>query len=484
MKHIKTPTGAVAAYEGKSSEQPLFFQDLAKREVVGHFEGGHVSSDAGGLLVSELDRKDGYLERFAHCFSDHRDPKLVEHSVVELLRQRVYGVVQGYEDLNDHERLRLDPLFAAMCGKSDLLGESRQREEDRGKALAGKSTLNRLELTPGDADASHRYKKIVAQEEKLEAYFINEFVRSLSLESKEVILDLDATDDPIHGEQEGRFFHGYYGHYCYLPLYIFCGDWPVVAKLRCSKIDASQGSLEMIQKVVAALRERFAGLKIILRADSGFCRDRIMTWCELHGVYYLFGLARNRVLESKLKEFMEKAKTQSEANAGESARVFRGFVYRPPSWMALRWVVGKAEWTRGEANPRFVVTNLNPLEFKEQDLYEKTYCARGNMENRIKEQQLDLFADRTSAETMRANQLRLWFSTLAYLLLNQLRRVGLQGTQLAKATCATIRTRLLKIGALIRVTVRRVWVSMSSAFPLQELFALTLQRLRSQSETG
>ena len=483
MKHNKN-TEHAAAESNKNSGQLLFFQELGNREVVANFEGGHVSSDAGGLLVSQLDSSYGYVKRFASCFSDHRNGELIEHSILELLRQRIYGIAQGYEDLNDHERLRLDPLFATMCGKSDPLGQKRQREEDRGKALAGKSTLNRMELTPSDADSSHRYKKIVAQEAEIEEYFINEFIRSLTKDTQQVILDLDATDDPIHGQQEGRFFHGYYGNYCYLPLYIFCGDWPVVAKLRRSNIDASCGALEMIQKVVAALRKRFPKLKIILRADGGFCRDRIMTWCELNGIYYLFGLARNPVLERKLRFSMEKAKVQSEANGGQSARVFRGFAYRTRTWMGLRWVVGKAEWNRGEANPRFVVTNFNPCEFSEKELYEKDYCARGNMENRIKEQQLDLFADRTSTETMRANQLRLWFSTLAYLLMNQLRRVALKGTQLAQATCGTIRTRLLKIGAIVRVTVRRIWISMSSAFPLQKLFSQALQQIHFQPESG
>lgn len=479
MNNIQSTTNAVAA-DLEHSGQGLLFQDLGSREVVGDFKGGYVSSDAGGMLVSQLDRSYGYLKRFAGCFVDHRDSELIEHRVLELLRQRVYGIAAGYEDLNDHDRLRLDPLFSVMCGKEDVLGHKRQRAQDQGKALAGKSTLNRMELTPVDAGRGSRYKKIVAGEEEIEDYFIGEFVRSLAQESREVILDLDATDDPIHGEQEGRFFHGYYGHYCYLPLYIFCEDWPIVAKLRRSDMDAAEGALEMVQRIVIALRKRFSHLKITLRADSGFCRDRIMTWCELNEVYYVFGIARNAVLERKLQPAMAQAQVLSESEAGKPARVFKEFAYRAGSWGMCRWVIGKAEWTQGEANPRFILTNLNACEFKAQELYEKVYCGRGNMENRIKQQQLDLFADRTSAESMRANQLRLWFSTLAYLLVNQLRRVGLAGTQLAQATCGTIRTRLLKIGAVIRITVRRVWISMSSAFQLQELFALALQRLRSQ----
>jgi hypothetical protein len=371
----------------------------------------------------------------------------------------------------------VDPLLASLCGKKDPLGQDRARAKDKGKALCGKSTLNRLELTPAQADASARYKKIVASAEGVEEFFISEYVRSLPPETTAVTLDLDATDDPVHGHQEGRFFHGYYGGYCYLPLYIFDGDWPIVAWLRPSDRDASDGALGKVQKIVAAVRQRFPDIQITLRADSGFCRDGLMTWCELHGVFYLFGLARNPVLERKLAAGLAKARQLSEQNAGAPARVFVEMTYRAESWHAPRWVIGKAEWTQGEANPRFIITNKNPLHFQAQSLYEQDYCGRGNMENRIKEQQLDLYADRTSPETMRSNQLRLWFSTLAYLLLNQLCRVGLQGTQLAQATCGTIRLRLLKIGALVRVSVGRVWVSLSSAHPLQELFALVAQRL-------
>ena len=484
MNNIPDTTEAAAAL-GEVSGQQLWFQGLGSRQVRGDFKGGHVSSDGGALLLRELERKGGYLQRFALCFTDYRDEEAIEHTVLELLRQRVYGIALGYEDLNDHDRMRLDPLIAAVCGKEDVLGQRRRRDQDEGKALAGKSTLNRLELTRADATAQERYKKIVGDEQQIEDYFIAEYVRSLAVDTQDVILDLDATDDPVHGEQEGRFFNGYYGQYCYLPLYLFGGDWPIVAKLRSSNIDASAGALEMIAKVATALRKRFPAVKITLRADSGFCRDRIMSWCEIHGVFYVFGLARNAVLERILAPFLEEARLLSEGQAGKATRVFREFEYGAASWEGRkRRVIGKAEWTRGEANPRFIITNLNPCEFEAQGLYEKVYCARGDMENRIKEQQLDLFADRTSAGSMRANQLRLWFSTLGYLLLNQLRRVGLASTDWARATCATIRIRLLKIGAIVRVTVRRVWISMSSAFPLQELFALALQRLKANPQTG
>jgi hypothetical protein len=441
------------------------------------FEAPRVSSDGGGVLLGRLDRSYGYLMRFAACFTDFRDTESIEHSTLELLRQRVYGIALGYEDLNDHDTLRADPLLAALCGKRDPTGQDRLREKDRGHALAGKSTLNRLELTPPDAGAGARYKKIVADAAALEDFFITEFVRSLPRDTTRVVLDLDATDDPIHGQQEGRFFHAYYGDYCYLPLYVFCGDWPVLAWLRPSHRDAAWGAVDKVAKIVAALRRKFPRLKVILRADSGFCRDELLRWCELHGVNYLCGLARNAVLERKLQSPLAAARQKSQAQEGAAARVFCQFTYRAKKWHAPRWVIGKAEWTQGEANPRFLITNLSPLEFEAQELYEKEYCGRGNMELRIKEQQLDMFADRTSTEGLRSNQLRLWFSTLAYLLVNQLRRVALRGTELAVATCGSIRLKLFKIGALVRVSVRRVRVSLSAAWPRAALLELAAARL-------
>jgi hypothetical protein len=465
------------ASKTECSQQVLLFPEITNRPIAVDFEAGHVSSDGGVVLLARLDRQQGYLERLAACFADHRKPELIEHSVVDLLRQRVYALCQGYEDLNDHDALSNDPLFASACGKKDPLGQNRARKKDRGKALGGKSTLNRLELTPGNADSGSRYKKIVADPIAIENFFIGEYVRSLPGNTTQVTLDLDATDDLVHGHQEGRFFHGYYGNYCYLPLYIFDGDWPIVAWLRTSDRDASDGALDKIKKIVAALRKRFPNLKIRLRADSGFCRDELMVWCELNEVKYLLGLARNPVLERKLAAGMARARELSQAQGGKAARVFVEMTYRAKRWHAPRWVIGKAEWTQGESNPRFIISNEDPLSYEAQALYEKDYCARGNMENRIKEQQLDLYADRTSAESMQANQLRLWFSTMAYLLMNQLRRVGLSGTELAKAACGTIRLKLLKIGALVRVSVRRVWVSLSSAYPGRALFAGVAERL-------
>jgi hypothetical protein len=440
------------------------------------FTAGHVSSDGGGVLLARLDRSHGYLQRFLTCFTDHRDPARLEHDLLGLLRQRTYGLALGYEDLNDHDTLRADPLLASLCGKADPSGQDRVRRQDRGQALSGKSTLNRLELTPAAATAAARYKKIVADPDQIEAFFIDEYVRHLPQDTTRVTLDLDATDDPLHGQQEGRFFHGYYGGYCYLPLYIFDGDWPVLAWLRTSDREASAGALDKVKKIVAALRRRFPRVRIRLRADSGFCRDALMVWCEVNDVKYLFGLARNPVLERKLAPWLAQARQLSEAQGGAPARVFAEMTYCPGTWHAPRWVIGKAEWTQGEANPRFIITN-DPLETPAQTLYEQDYCGRGDMENRIKEQQQDLFADRTSTESLRANQLRLWFSTLAYLLVNQLRRVGLAGTELARATCGTIRLKLFKIGALVQVSVRRVWVRLSSAYPWAALFGEVAQRL-------
>lgn len=460
-----------------SSEQ-MKFQGAGRRSVVGSFDAGRTSSDGGLLLLREVAGRTGLLEALASCFRDHRKPEAIEHSVAELIAQRVYGLALGYEDLNDHDSLRDDTLLALAVGKRDLHGAHRVRARDQGHALAGKSTLNRLELTPADGDAASRYKKIVYDGAAIDAALVDHFIASHRRAPRQLVLDLDATDDPIHGEQEGRFFHGYYGHYCYLPLYVFCGDFPLVARLRPANIDASEGALEEIERVVAQLRARWPQVKIILRADSGFARDSIMTWCEHHRVDYLFGLARNRRLESMLKTEMRFVRETHE-RTGKPARLFKELRYETlDSWSRSRRVVGKAEQLPGKSNPRFVVTSLGPSEYDTRELYEQLYCARGDMENRIKEQQLALFADRTSTHTMRANQLRLWFSTFAYLLLAGLRRLGLRYTALKHAQADTIRTRLLKIGAVIRVSVRRVEVSLSSVFPLKDVFQRALARLK------
>jgi len=446
------------------------FHPLPSREVVARFDGGKITSDAGALLLRETERGRGILRRFAACFTDHRDPDLIEHTVLELVAQRVYALCLGYEDLNDHDQLRHDPLLAVLADKRDPLGQDRSRSRDRGKALAGKSTLNRLELTPPGANAGSRYKKITLQRRAVQDLFVEVFLESYAGPPDRLVLDLDATDDPLHGHQAGRFFHGYYDCYCYLPLYIFCGDDLLCAKLRPSNLDASAGALKEVQRLVAAIRERWPEVPILIRGDSGFCREPLMVWCEQNGVDYLLGLAKNKRLLAEMVEELAQAQARFE-QTGEPAREFKDFVYQTrESWSRPRRVVGKAEHLRKGANPRFVVTSLPPPVTDAKTLYEEVYCARGDMENRIKEQQLCLFADRTSCATMRANELRLWFSSVAYLLMTALQRHGLQGTELATAQCDTLRLKLLKIGALVRVTVRKVWISLAESYPYAALF--------------
>jgi hypothetical protein len=456
----------------------LVFQPLGARTVVGRFDGGTISSDGGCLLLGEAERLTATLRQLAACFTDHRDPEAIEHTVPQLVAQRVYGLALGYEDLNDHDSLRQDPLLATLVGKVDPTGADRLRQRDRGKALAGKSTLNRLELTPPEATAASRYQKIVAHPETIEQLFIDLFLQAHRQPPTQIILDLDATDDPLHGHQEGRFFHGYYKEFCYLPLYIFCGEHLLAAKLRTADQDASSGTVAELERIIPHLRAAWPQVRILLRADSGFCREEIMAWCEAHEVDYLFGLAKN----SRLIEALEPALADAHARylqTGVAARVFADFVYQTrESWSRARRVVGKAEYLPKGPNPRFVVTSLPRTEREAQALYEEDYCARGDMENRIKEQQLMLFADRTSTAWLRSNQLRLWFSSAAYVLVQALRRLGLAGTRLAQAQCGSIRLWLFKIGALVRVTVRKVWVSLSSACPYREIFLQVYHNLR------
>jgi hypothetical protein len=450
--------------------QSFFFPAENSRQIVARFDGGAITSDAGGLLLRQVERAVGILSQFAGCFTDHRDSDLIEHTVEELVSQRGYGLALGYEDLNDHDDLRYDPLLAILVGKREPTGQDRRQKRDRGKALAGKSTLNRLELTPVGADGDSRYKKIVLNTRQAEMVFTDIFVQSHRQPSTSIVLDLDATDDPVHGDQLGRFFHGYYKNYCYLPLYIFCGEHLLWAQLRPSDIDASAGSVRALAKIIGRIRQAWPDVKILIRGDSGFCREYLMAWCERNGVDYLFGLARNDRLVREIADELAQAKTMHQ-HTGQAARVFKDFEYQTrESWPRPRRVVGKAEYLDKGENPRFVVTSLPKAEIDARPLYEQTYCARGDMENRIKEQQLYLFADRTSAATMRANQLRLWFSSIAYTLLSALRRLGLHGTELAGAQCSTIRLKLLKIGAAIRVTVRKVWISLAESYPYRRIF--------------
>ncbi len=455
--------------------QQLEFQGVGRRTVVAAFDGGTLTSDGGLLLLSEVERRRGILRGFAACFQDQRNPAYVEHRLEELVRQRVLGLALAYEDLNDHDELRTDPLLATVVGKVDPTGHDRRQEQDRGKPLAGKSTLNRLEWGAVKQD---RYRKISVDSKAVDCFLVDTFLSAHDSVPSQIILDLDATDDPLHGEQEGRFFHGYYGGYCYLPLYIFCGSHLLCAHLRSSDRDASAGAVTEVERIAGQIRSRWPEVRIILRADSGFAREELMAWCEQHGVDFVFGLARNARLQRALGGELTQAREQFELS-GQATRIFRDFTYQTrKSWSCQRRVIGKAEHLAKGANPRFIVTSLTAESWSAAALYEQLYCARGEMENRIKEQQLCLFADRTSSHNLASNQLRLWFSSVAYILLNELRRLGLQGTELARARCDTIRTKLLKIGAQIRVTVRRVWVHLASSYPHAALWTQIVGNLR------
>jgi hypothetical protein len=457
------------------------FATETRQDVVARFDGGTITTEAGGLLLHKVEQKTGILRQFARCFEDHRDPEKTEHRVGELVRQRIYALALGYEDLNDHDQLRADPLLGMLSGKADVEGQQRRRKRDRGKAGAGKSTLNRLELTPADASRKARYKKIVMDTAAVDEVLVDLYIQRQPRQPKRIVLDLEATDDPLHGHQEGRFFHGYYDQYCYLPLYIFIGEHLLCARLRRSNIDASEGALEEVERIVVRLRRVWPEAEILLRADSGFCRDEIISWCEDNRVGYAFGLARNSRLEKRIRKALRKAQRQH-AETGKPARLFVELSYRTrKSWSRRRRVVAKAEYTAKGENPRFVVTSLGAKQMDGRSLYEDFYCARGEMENRIKEQQLGLFADRTSTSLMRSNQIRLYLSGIAYCLMQALRELGLAGTQMARAQCGTIRLRLLKIGARIRVTVRKIWVSMASGHPAKDLFAAVYDNLQKLS---
>src|SRR5580700_1478981 len=451
------------------SAKEMGFGRAGGRRVVADFDGGMVSSDAGALLLGETDKAIGLIDRFAACFRDARNPDYVRHEVKTLVAQRVFGLAPGYEDLNDHDELRGDPVLGVLLGKLDGAAEAPA-------ALAGKSTLNRLEHAPTESGRT-RYHKIGHDGAAIETLLVELFLAAHLNPPRQIVLDLDATDDPLHGHQEGRFFHGYYDGYCYLPLNVFCGRHLLAAKLRKADIDASAGAVEEIARIVAQIRASWPDARILLRADSGFAREALMAWCEANRVDYLFGLARNARLAAMIESELAGAKAAAQASR-KPARRFKEFSWTTlDSWSRERRVIAKAEWTHGEANPRFVVTSLSGDEADARRLYEKVYCARGDMENRIKECQTDLFADRTSTATMRANQLRLWFASFAYALLCALRRVGLKRTQFAKPNCATIRLRLLKIGALVRISVRRITLAMASSFPNQREYKIAHARL-------
>jgi hypothetical protein len=444
------------------------FEGFDGRKVVAGFDGGVITSDAGALLLRHTDKAIGLFDRIAACFIDRRNPDCTVHGLRTLVAQRVSAIALGYEDVDDHDTLRNDPVLG-------LLSQSLTAKRPDCAPLAGKSTLNRLEHAP--AGEATRYHRIGHDGQAIEGLFVDLFLEAHDKAPGEIVLDLDATDDPVHGTQEGRFFHGYYGCYCYLPLYVFCGRHLLAAKLRRANIDAARGSIEEVERIVTRVRKSWPKVSIILRADSGFARDDLMNWCETNHVDYVFGLARNKRLENKIAPALEEACLVCR-ESGRPARVFRDFMWSTrDSWSRRRRVIGKAEWTLKGANPRFVVTSLKPPGWKARPLYEDLYCARGDMENRIKECQLDLYADRTSARTMRANQLRLWFASFAYVLICALRRIGLAKTTLAQASCGSIRLKLLKIGALVRISVRRFKIAMASACPYADQFALAHARL-------
>ena len=440
------------------------FATPGTRQIVAEFSGGTITTDAGSLLLKEADRKMNLLLRFSQCFTDRRSPLLIEHTLEQMLQQRVYGLALGYEDLNDHDLLRLDPLLGVMAGKS----------EPGTDLLAGKSTLNRMEL---GSETPSRYKKITFLRDSVDELLVDVFLEAHAVVPVQIVLDIDTTDMALHGNQEDKFYHGYYKHYCYLPLYIFCGDHVLCARLRPSSIGPAVGSRKEVERIVKQIRQRWPDVEIILRGDSGFCADELLTWCENNAVHYVVGVARNQRLEKLIDGPLAEAKQQFEATQ-QPARIFVEFEHQTlkETWNKDRRVVAKAEHINGKSNPRFIVTSL--ASWDKQKLYEELYCARGDMENRIKEQFV-LFADRVSVSTMRGNQLRVYLSVIAYTLMNGLRRLGLRATTMATAQVGTIRLKLLKIGAIIQVTVRKVWVRMASSYPYQALFSQVLKQLRS-----
>lgn len=448
-----------------------------RQKVEADFQGGALTSDGGSLLLRETDRRINLVQRLAACFDDYRDQARTEHSVETMVGQRIYALALGYEDLNDHDELRSDPLLAVLSGKQDSSGQQRKRARDKGKALAGKSTLNRLESATAEGPVKDRYKKISYRSEAIDALLVDLFQEAYEEAPEQIVLDLDATDSPLYGRQEDRFFHGYYHHYCYLPLYIFAGEHLLCARQRPSNIDASAGSLEEVERIVKQIRKRWPKVQIILRADSGFCRDNLMAWCECHQVDYVFGFSRNDRLQKLIEPQMQEAAAE-QAKTNKPARIFTEFPYRTlKSWSTERRVVAKAEQLVGKKNPRFVVTSLSATEWPARKLYEEFYCARGDMENRIKEQ-LGLFSERMSTAMLRTNQLRLYLSSMAYVLVQSLRRLGLKGTEMVRAQVDTIRLRLLKIGAQVRISVRRVLLSITSAYPYRDLFQTVWANLR------
>lgn len=432
----------------------LTMQGLDGRQIVVRNDAKVNSSDGGLLLMGKLEKRFGIIHRLGKCFIDSRQKYRVKHDLRNLLTQRIFGLIQGYEDLNDHEQIRNDPLLQYVCGS-----------DDRG---AGKSTLNRLELGHElDENLGDRYSKIKWDNQAIEDLFCQIFLESFQQYPKRIILDFDSTDIPLHGEQERRFFHGYYDHYCYLPLYVFCGDYLLSAQLRPSDIDGCVGTEEILMRLTAKIRATFPDVQIIFRGDSGFCRESIFRACEELKVDYIVGMARNPLLQALIASELTEAENRYRAS-GRAARIFTRFSYRTQtSWTAERDVIAKAEHLSKGSNPRFIVTNLSG---DSQELYEDIYCARGDMENRIKEQKLDLFADRTSTGWMSSNQLRLWFSAFAYTFFLLLKRFLPVGNPHQKCQPSTLRLKLLKVSATVRLSARKVWVSLPESFPYWDIW--------------
>ena len=439
-----------------TSEQ-LILQGLDKRQIVVRNDSKVNSSDGGFLLLGKLDDRFGIIKRLASCFTDTREPYRIKHSLTSLLAQRIFALVQGYEDINDHEQLRDDPLLQYVSGAN--------------RQGAGKSTLNRLELgkEPDDVHGD-RYTKIRWDDLAIEKLLCDIFIESFERPPDQIVLDFDATDVPLHGDQEMKFFHGYYDHYCYLPLYVFSGDHILAARLRPANIDGCAGTEEILRPLVHQIREAFPGVRIIFRGDSGFCRERILSLCEDLEMDYIVGLAKNDRLQGTIAPYLEQAR-QMYMDFGKACRIFTRFNYRTrSSWSRTRSVIAKAEHLAKGSNPRFIVTSL---EGDEQGLYENLYCARGDMENRIKEQQLDLFASRTSSGWMSANQLRLWFSAFAYTFYLLLRTFIPSDSHTRKSMPSTIRISLLKVAAAVRLSTRRLWISLPESFPYWDIWRST-----------
>lgn len=454
------------------------FEGCANRRVTARFDGGMITSDGGVLLLRELEERLGIIERLAECFDDYRDPAYVEHTVEELLRQRIFGLILGYEDISDHQKLRRDTALAVACGKTDPEGEYRSQPQDRGIPLGSSSTLNRLEVGVVDGDPDDRHKKIVCDLARIEALLVELWLDSIEQPPGCVVIDLDATDVALHGDQEDKFYHGYYGHYCYLPLYIFCGKWLLSSLLRFSGQDASADCLRPLEMLVQSFQQRFPSTQIIVRADSGFARDRIFGWCEEWNVDYVVGMAKNQRLNARTEAMTKRAEHRFK-QTDEPVRWFDDFEYETvDSWSKKRRIVAKVEYTDQGPNPRYVVTSLSKDHLCPKAIYEQIYCMRGEAENRIKEVQIPLFASRMSTQAMASNQLRFYFSSIAYLFVCWLRRLGLKDTSWERKQAGTLRMRLLKIGAQIKVTTRRVWFRMASSYPYQQRFASTLRKIR------